>query len=399
MKIAHIVCTYPPYYGGMGNLTFQTAQALIARGHEVTVFTPGYYDRKEIKPREETPEKIHAEDLETQGATVKRIAPKLQYGNAAYLSNIARELDDFDIVHLHYPFYGTANIVKKWKEKNPDKRLVITYHMDPRAYGWKGVIFSLYAKFWMPKILRVADAICVSSFDYAAASAAADMLNTEHDKWYELPFGVDIERFSPREKSASLLEKHKIDTDTPVVLFVGGMDEAHYFKGVDILLKSLVVLKQKELKIKVILVGDGPLKEKFMLTANGLGVSHMVEFAGYVSEDDLPSYYNLADVFVLPSINRGEAFGMVLLEAFASGVPVIASDLAGVRTVANQAGMTISPRDPYALADAISGFFSPENDREAWKKLARERAETVYAWPEIAGKLEDIYTLITKNVL
>ncbi|MBU0660758.1 glycosyltransferase family 4 protein [Patescibacteria group bacterium] len=391
MNITHIVCTYPPYYGGMGNVVFQTAKALLDRGHNVTVLTPGYHERKEIKGAEEKVEEEHAPELEKQEADVKRIAPAFQYGNAAYLPTIAEELDAADIVHLHYPFYGTANLVRKWKKKHPEKGLVITYHMDPRSQGWRGLVFSLYAKFVMPKVLAAADAICVSSFDYAESSEAALLYAKQKDMWHELPFGVDTDRFAPRKKDDLLLKKHTLDPNISTILFVGGMDEAHHFKGIPVLLKSLVLLKKSLGELQVVLLGEGELKEQFELQARALGVEGMVRFVGRVSEDDLPLYYNLADLFVLPSIHRGEAFGMVLLEAFASGVPVIASDLAGVRTVAERAGVVVQPKNVYALAQAIQDYIELK-DKKPLKEQARQAAETVYNWESIGEQLECIYT-------
>ena len=149
MRIAQIVCTFPPYYGGMGNVAYELSAKLIARGHDVTVYTPEFGGHK--------PENFEF---------AKYIKPKLSYGNSAYLSGIQKELADFDVLHLHYPFFGTAGIARKWKLKHPEKTLVITYHMDPRAPSWKGLGFAMYAKIWMPRILRAADAIIGSTFHY-----------------------------------------------------------------------------------------------------------------------------------------------------------------------------------------------------------------------------------------
>ena len=143
MKIAHIVCTYPPYYGGMGNSVFKMASALSKLGYEVEVFTPHYYEEKEIRSEEAPPARTHEEPLQEQIETVTRLTPDIQYGNAARMPQIGRELDDFDLVHLHYPFFGTANLVRKWKLRNPDKPLVITYHMDTRGTGWIGLAFKI----------------------------------------------------------------------------------------------------------------------------------------------------------------------------------------------------------------------------------------------------------------
>lgn len=391
MRIAHIVCTYPPYHGGMGNSVFALASALSDLGHEVEVFTPQYYEEKEIRSEEAPPAKIHAPDLEEQIDSVHRLTPDIQYGNAAHLPHIGHELDNFDIVHLHYPFFGTANLVRKWKLRNPEKPLVMTYHMDARGPGWKGLAFKLYSRYWMPRILSSADALLSASFEYMAASEAADFFSVTKEKWTEAPFGVDINRFSPMPPSKALFDSLGLQDGLPVLLFVGGMDAAHYFKGVPVFLQAIRILKNNGTPCQAVLVGDGVLRSGFEQRAAGYGLRDAVHFAGHVSDDDLPEYYRLADLFILPSINSSEAFGMVLLEAFASGVPVVASDLPGVGAVAKEGGLTVRPNDPQALANGIGGYFDPENDQAQWRARVRLLAEEKYSWKTAAERVEEVY--------
>lgn len=378
MKIAQIVCTFPPYYGGMGNVAYELSAGLIARGHDVTVYTPEFGGHR-------------SENFEF----VKRIKPRLSYGNAAQLSGIQKELAEFDVVHLHYPFFGTANIVRKWKLRNPDKSMVLTYHMDTRAPSWKGLVFATYAKFWMSKILHAADAIIGSTFDYIESSDARNIFLENKSKWHEIPFGVDTERFDLREKPEALFLKHDLNIQNPTLLFVGGMDIAHAFKGIPILLQAFRLVQESIPNLQLLLVGDGEERERFELIARGMGISNTVRFVGRASNDDLPLYYNMADLFVLPSIHQGEAFGMVLLEAMGSGVPVIASDIPGVRTVAERAGTTVERKNPGALADAILDYFalSLEN-QNTLKKQARHVAEQDFSWDHVVSEHEKLYTSI-----
>lgn len=379
MNITHIVCRFPPYHGGMGAVALHMVKGLSDRGHTVEVLTPLYGVSEE-------------KNSEFAALTVEatRIAPSIQYGNAAYLPAIKKELDRADIVHLHYPFFGTANLVRRWKLQHPQKKFVVTYHMDTRADGWKGLFFSWYAAYWMPKILSQADAITVSSFAYAEASQAADHFFRHQPRWHELPFGVDIDRFHPRNRPDELFLQHGLNKDMPTILFVGGMDTAHAFKGIPVLLKALLVLQKQGVPFQAVFVGEGNLREGFRLTARGLGLSHAVRFVGRATEEALPLFYNMADVLVLPSTHQNEAFGMVLLEAFASGVPVIASDLPGVRTLALKAGVTFISGSHTDLADAIAEYLTDANPQD-WRTKARSVAETEYQWPRVIDRLEEIY--------
>lgn len=396
MRIAHIVCTYPPYYGGMGNVAYQTVSELAKLGHYVEVFTPQFFDANFVETKEPTDkltESIQNQKKEEDNLNVvaRRLKPLVQKGNAAYIPQVKKELDNFDLVHLHYPFYGVANMVRKWKLKNPQIPLVITYHMDNRSPGWLGLYFKYYSAFWMLKILSSADLLLGSSFDYIKNSQAAFSLEKDRNKWRELPFGVDIERFQPRTKPEALFKRHELDINIPIVLFVGGMDQAHYFKGIPVLLQAIKKMKKNNFYIQVVLVGDGELRESFEMQAKIFGLSDRVKFVGAINDAELPYYYNMADLTVLPSTNQAEAFGMVLLESYASGVPVIASDLPGVRSVAEEAGMVFSPGDSEALAENIIGYFDEKTDRQVWSDRARQVAEDKFSWSVIIAKLDKYY--------
>ncbi len=379
MKIAHIVSTYPPYYGGMGTVVFETASRLAHQGHEVEVFTPNYSRAAVEKDRKDIVD------------YARRLKPSLAYGNAAYLPQLARELDAFDIVHLHYPFFGVASLVARWKKRNPEKKLVVTYHMDTRAEGLKGLFFKLYAEWFMPYVLETADRVIASSFDYVAESDARELYERHKEKWRELPFGVDIERFHPEGKPLELFEKYNLDPAAPTVVFVGGMDAAHFFKGVPVLLEAIARSRIKGLSLQGVLVGDGELITNFKNQARGMGIADTVRFVGRVSYEELPAHYTMGDICVLPSVTKGEAFGMVLLEAAASGVPVLASDLPGVRTVALDLGEVCMPESAEDLSEALVNFFGGEVDMVRAGEHARKVVEEKYAWDPIIRQLEREY--------
>src|SRR5262249_14903081 len=150
-----------------------------------------------------------------------------------------------------------------------------------------------------PKILASADRLIATSFDYIATSDARQSYHEHPDRWVEIPLGVDTNRFAPRAKSVSLLTRHQLEPDRPTILFVGGMDAAHYFKGIPDLLVALALLKKSNFAFQAVFVGSGSLRERFVLETNGMGLKSMVRFVGRVSDAELPAYYNLADLLVL----------------------------------------------------------------------------------------------------
>jgi len=374
----------------MGSVVLQTVDELAKRGHDVQVITPLYQD-----PLPTTVKEYTEPAMKEQIDYAKRFTPRIHYGNAARIPEVREELETFDLVHLHYPFFGTANLVRQWKDRNPFTPLVITYHMDTRAPGWKGLIFKAYNRYWMPKILTSADLLIGSSDEYIDASDASALKQADPKKWRSLPFGVDTERFAPREKPLALFEDLELNPEIPTLLFVGGMDTAHYFKGVDVLLKALLQVKKQGVRLQALFVGDGDLRASYEGRAFGLGLRETVRFTGQVDDDLLPFLYNMADLFVLPSTTRGEAFGMVLLEAMASGVSVIASDIPGVRRITEQGGSTVPPGDSKALAEAIVAFFDTTvAERVALSRKARENMEQEYRWEHIVDTLEIWYQML-----
>jgi glycosyltransferase involved in cell wall biosynthesis len=242
----------------------------------------------------------------------------------------------------------------------------------------------------LPIILKSADKIIVSSLDYIENSNIRDFYLSHQNKFASLPFGVG-ENFAPSEKNFSLLKKMNFSDEDSVVGFVGTLDSEHYFKGINFLITALSKIANPH--IKLVIVGDGNLRKQYEHWAKKLGVKDRITFTGFIPHELLPEYYNLFDIFVLPSIDRAESFGLVLLEAMACGKPLIASNLKGVREVAiaGKSALLIEPGNPKDITDKIlylledRGLYN--HFRDGGLKLIAER----YRWGGIVKKLIDIY--------
>lgn len=177
---------------------------------------------------------------------------------------------------------------------------------------------------------------------------------------------------------AALRAKLGLD-DAPAVIFVGRLIRK---KGVDILLSAAARVHAK-LPIWVLVVGDGPERASLKRQAEELGIGSRVRFAGFVQPNSLPEVYAAADLFVLPS--RSEPWGVVVLEALASGLPVVVTELVGCHpdvVTSPEIGRVVPPEDPQALADAMEAFLRARPSRERvhrlWQPTLEEmRYETV----------------------
>ncbi|MBI4438286.1 glycosyltransferase family 4 protein [Candidatus Uhrbacteria bacterium] len=376
ITIAHVVCTYPPYRGGMGNVARDSVERLRARGYNVHVFT------------------IQDKDVQDDPRWVHRIPGILQIGNAGVLPSLFHRLSGFDLVHLHYPFFGGAEPVIVRKALRQDQGLVMTYHMDNVGGGLKGAVFGMHRRLLFPWLVNRVDRILVSSMDYGLHSALAEL--EVMDRIEEHPFGVDSERFHPGDEP-ELRARLRLPAGTPILLFVGGLDAAHAFKGLPVLFEALSLLRGRPWHL--VIVGEGALKETYRTAARALGLEERVTFVGSASEADLPRYYRLADVHLFPSTARAESFGLVALEAAASGVPTIASALPGVRTLVRDGdtGILVPSGDASALASAIATVLEHPELRARLGLSARVMATTAYHWEPLIDRLEATYASVIQQ--
>lgn len=376
MKIAQIVCVFRPYRGGIGEVSYHYAMELVKRGHEVTVFTP-QYDSLELS------EEVF------DGIKIKRVSSFLRYGNASFLYRLFFLLESYDVIHLHYPFYGAAEVIWLYKLffKKFQQRFVMTYHMDVVGEGFMKLFFSTHAKFLMPSIVRCMDGVIASSFDYIRYSDASNVYRDFPNRFIELPFGVGS-IFTKRLKNSECIDSSGLNVFKRKLLFVGGLDRAHAFKGLSVLLRALRVCDDPELAL--IIVGDGDCKNFYMEEVRALDIESRVFFLGRVSDDALVDVYNVSDVCVLPSVKRNEAFGLVLVQAFACGKPVIASALPGVRTVVDHGinGLTVIPCDVDDLVKAIKSICNDPATAEKMGEEGLKKVKSQYNWEIIGEKLE-----------
>ena len=372
IKISHLVCVFPPYNGGIGVAALKQAKIGAKNNYNVSIYTPNYQKTGHIEEKKDN-------------IVIYRIQPKFTIGKASGAINIKKYIKGINILHIHYPFYGSIipaiRIAKKHK-----KKIILFWHMNPKAKGLKGLFFKLYEKLITPWILKNVDKILVSTKDYFASEK---LYKKYQNKIQELPFSVSTEKFAQQEKNRELIKAYGLE-NKKILIFVGGLDKAHYFKGLDVLLKAMKRLNDD---YKLIVVGSGELENYYKNLATKLKIENKVIFTGSLNGNELIKHYNLADVLILPSINQGEAFGIVQIEAMACAKPVIVSNLPGVRTVLknNETGFTFKINDSNDLAEKIIELFKDKERLEIFSKNARQRVIENFSDKIISKKLTNIY--------
>lgn len=363
-KIAIVTPTFPPYRGGIGTLAELDAHQLAALGYDVHVFTPRIAGAGERSAR---------------SYVVHELPVAARYGNAALVPGVVRTLRQYPLVLLNYPFFGAAEILELAKRFGAATKMALIYHMDVVGRGWLKRFFGWHTRHWLPRILAAADRVLVTSYDYARGSDIAPFLGRETARFRELAPSANTTRFAPGAKLPALLARYGLHGEERVVLFVGGLDKAHYFKGIPILLKALATRDLAE--ARCLIVGDGNLRPEYERLAKELGLGRRVIFTGAVSDAELPDHFRLADVFAFPSIDKSEAFGIAALEALASGVPVVASDLAGVRTIVRhgETGYCVPPQSVSAFALRLADLLGDDSARQRFGTAARQMVLDEYS--------------------
>lgn len=370
MNIFHLSCVAPPQTGGIGQVASEIVKRLRARGHQATLAAPKVrYDLGEPDPE-----------------WVVRKPALLRWGNAAALGGIETLMKRSDVVHLHYPFFGTAEKVAQyclWRKKP----LCMTFHMDASAPYPLGLVFDLYRIIAQPAVFRACAKIFVSSHDYADASSIGDFKKAHPERFVELPFGVDHDLFRSGTGGRA---RFGVPEGARVIGFVGAMDHAHRFKGVDELLEAAKATSED---VHVLLVGDGDKRRVYEARAKEFGIADRCHFVGRLSRHDLACAYQSMDVFAFPSTSGAEAFGLAAAEAMACGVPVVASDLPGVRTVVQheETGLLVPPKDVGALLVAIQRLLNDHQLRADFRVHAAAYAQKRFDWDAHVDRLVGEY--------
>lgn len=236
-----------------------------------------------------------------------------------------------------------------------DKRNICFYHMDISGRGKFG---EFYNHIIVKKYLAKMDKIIVTSPNIINTSP---VLKYFKEKISVVPLFVETKHFYYRKNN---YRNNFVSDDEKLVLYIGRLGR---YKGVEYLIKSLNLLPEN---YKLLIIGKGPKEPELKELAINLKLDKRIIFKDHVSYNEMPYYYSAADVFVLPSIDRGEAFGLVALEAMACGIPVITTELGTGTTFHNTNGVTglhVTPKDSISISNAIKTIIE-----ENWKETKKE---------------------------
>ncbi len=363
MRILHIYKDFHPVLGGIENHLRWLARGQAARGHDVTALVTNPAGLQTTVRVEEGVRVIRAARIATVASTPLSLALPWQCRR-----------QQPDIVHLQfpYPLGEISNLL--WGR---GRATIISYQSDVvRQAG----VLRLYDPL-LKVVLRRADRILASSPAYVQSSA---YLRPLADRCTVLPIGVEVARFArPRAAEVAALRARY---PGPLLLFVGRL---RYYKGLNYLVEAM-----RQVQATLLVAGSGPEAANLRAQVDQAGLAGRVIFLGDVGDDELPAHYQAADLFVLPSSQRSEAYGIALLEAMAAGTAVVSTELGTGTSWLNQHGVTglVAPaRDSAALAAAINELLADDARRRQMAAAAQTRAGAEFDLDRQIDRVLDIY--------
>lgn len=364
MRVLHVYKGYPPVVGGMENHIRVLAEAQAAAGHDVRVLVT--HDRN-ATVRESI-----------AGVEVVRAARIAQVSSAPVSLTLVAEMRRYgpDVTHLHAP-YPVGEAAWLVVGRRP---MVLTYQSDIVRQRVLGALWSPGLRL----VLQRADRVLATSPAYARSSP---MLRRVADRVAIVPLGIDTERFAAPDRAAGRARFGP----GPWLAFVGRL---RYYKGLDVLLDAMALVPDAGLLV----AGTGPMGPDLRRRAGALGVAERVRWLGDVSDAERLDVLAAADVFVLPSTYRSEAFGLAMVEAMAAGLPVVSTELGTGTSWVNLDGVTgavVPPRDPLALASALGALLADGALRSRLGDAARARARTEFDAERMVRRVARIYEEVT----
>jgi len=383
MKIAQLSGNFDTKYYS-SNESF-LCHELAKLGHKVVMFTAAKQPRWQIVRKVRNEYKSYKSD----SFSVKRLPVGLEIGNVSMMPTLFPQLlkGGFDIIHSH-DFYTSFSFYGAMASQLKNVPLIITQHNDvlPQPavrrllYRFNGITFGNFVFNRAKKIIALTRDIKQHLLQMGASEKKITII----------PTAVDTERFSPSNRN--LLEEIW-GISPPVVLFVGRLVEE---KGLEYLIRAFSGVVREVPETKLVIIGKGPKEAELRRLQEELKIPNIF-FLGMIENVIMPNIYVGASVIVLPSII--EPFGNVVLEAMASGKPVIGSYVGGLKDIIvhGVTGYHVQARNSKQIQRAILKVLCNKSLLEKLEYYARRRAVNYYDSKLLIGKIEKLYSKVLDN--
>ncbi|MDO9535306.1 MAG: glycosyltransferase family 4 protein [Bacillota bacterium] len=385
MRIMMLSWEFPPQnVGGLSQHVYELSRALVKEGVHVDVITSG----GEKIPERETMEGIGVWRVNTfQGGSGRDFIDWVQRLNFALLEKgalLSSQKNKYDLIHAHdwlatyaarslkyiytTPLLATIHATEFGRNNglhNDEQRNISELEWWLTYEAWKVVCCSRYMKDELQNVFQLPE-----------------------EKIEIIPNGIRPEAYQPSDQ-ASIMETLPVDPHEKIIFYIGRLVKE---KGVQVLLDAAPAILERFPNARFVIAGKGPFEESLQAQARNLGLEDKVHFLGYVNDQARNSLYDSASVAVFASLY--EPFGIVALEAMASGTPVVVSSVGGLDEIIQHEkdGLKVYPGDPNSLAEQICRLLENEDWAASLAEKGYEKAVSNYSWKKIAQRTAKVYS-------
>src|SRR5258708_2627154 len=369
--VAIVAPYFPPHGGGLERYAYEIMSRLKKDFNwRVVVITSGEQNGKDMKE-------------ELDGLTIYRLSYHHKLSNTPFSFGWFRKIKHImaaespDLLNIHMPVPGIGDVAALVARKKPT---VITYHagsMIKQDAPFHNVLIWLYEHGPLQILLCHADRIiCSSNF------VRLGFLRRYTYKSTTITPAVDSEIFHPDPARK---------TENPTIVFAAGLGHAEQHKGLRTLIDAMKILQKTLPNVRLVVVGDGDMKNKYEAQARELKLENEVTFLGRLSGKSLVEAYQQGNVFVLPSSN--ESFSMVILEAMACGLPVVSTKTGGITALVedDKTGFLIVPNDPQMLAEKVGILLADLPRASVFGENARTKIIQTFNWHKQATRYHELF--------
>lgn len=377
-QLCIVTHTFLPHLGGIERVVYEQSKRLLKHEYELTILTHKNY----------TPTQYVYDGIKVQCYDALNIGFRLgipyPIPNVTGCKTFLEKIKDSAIIHAHGHPYLSSLIAAKLARKY-SKPFVLTQHNTFIEYDgiWNNV--ERLNDFAIGK-QNLKDAKKIITVSNATKNYVLN-LGADPEKVEVLYNGVDLDRFKLLPDARDKIRK-KLDISQEAIVATT-VRRLVYKNGIDTLLESAKIAIKKNNRIVYVVIGEGPDFEDIKSKIVQLGIEKNFILTGFITDKELPLYYNAADFSILPS-KSGEGLPLVSLEAMACGLPLLSTDVGGTGEIVIEGyGKIVPPNDPEAMANATVEFTNEEPNK--LKEKLRQMMTEKYSWEKNVNKLTDIY--------
>lgn len=384
--------------GGAERVLFEQSTRLARRGHDVHILT------RRMQRHEKNRQIIQGIKEWRYEADIQKSALLFlinTYRNSKKLFESLQEIYRYDLIIIYQPI-SCLGVIRSSFGKSV-RKIYTCFSFSFEEFISRNILnrgplhkclylLNIHARKWIEKrALKSCDEIVVLS--QFTQDRLWEVYQIPQQNVSIVPGGVDLEKFQPAYDKQQIRRRLNIPDDKVILFSVRNLVPR---MGLENLIKALKKVVQKAPHVYLVIGGDGSLKSKLMDLGKDLGLADYMSFAGFIPEKQLPDYYRMADLFVLPT-RELEGFGLVTLEAMASGIPVLGTPVGGTKEILGKFDPNFLFRDidPASMAASIlNNYFQINKHPEKWREISkncRKFTKTHYSWEKNVDSLENLF--------